>query len=236
MVSARTGEVIESIGDLLAELGGVSPDRVRLRPAAGRATVADVVRLHRKSRRLFELVDGTLVEKPMGAKGSFLAMRLGKLISNYSDAHGDLGMLLGPDGMVRLMEKLVRIPDVSFTLWSRVPGRTVPAEAVPDLAPDLAVEVLSESNTPAEMERKLKEYFLSEVQLVWFVDPKARTVTVYTSPDEATTLSAKDALTGGDLLPGFAVKVADLFAQLPADAPAPKAAKPKPAKKAKKRT
>jgi Uma2 family endonuclease len=107
---------------------------------------------------------------------------------------------------------------------------------VPDLAPDLAVEVLSESNTPAEMERKLKEYFLSEVQLVWFVDPKARTVTVYTSPDEATTLSAKDALTGGDLLPGFAVKVADLFAQLPADAPAPKAAKPKPAKKAKKRT
>jgi hypothetical protein len=83
MVSARTGEVIESIGDLLAELGGVSPDRVRLRPAAGRATVADVVRLHRKSRRLFELVDGTLVEKPMGAKESFLAMRLGKLISNY---------------------------------------------------------------------------------------------------------------------------------------------------------
>jgi len=235
MVSARTGEVIESIGDLLAELGGVSPDRVRLRPAPGTATVKDVVRLLHKHKRKFELVDGTLVEKPMGAKESFLAIELGFVLKEWNRANGNIGMILGADGPMTFMGGLVRIPDVSFTLWRRVPGRTVPAEAVPDLAPDLAVEVLSESNTPAEMERKLKEYFLSDVQLVWFVDPKTRTVTVYTSPDDATALTAKDTLTGGDLLPGFAVKVADLFAQLSAEAPAPKAAKPARAKKPKKR-
>jgi Uma2 family endonuclease len=100
-----------------------------------------------------------------------------------------------------------------------VPGRTVPAEAVPDLAPDLVVDELSESNTPGEMERKLKEYFLSEVQQLWFVDPKKRAVTVYMSPDDATILNANDTLIGGTLLPGFAVNVADLFAQLPTDPP-----------------
>ena len=51
------------------------------------------------------------------------------------------------------------------------------------MAPDLAIEVLSESNTPAEMERKLKEYFAAGMQLVWYFDPRARTVTVYTAPD-----------------------------------------------------
>ena len=75
---------------------------------------------------------------------------------------------------MKLAEKLVRIPDVSFTNWDRVPGRVVPDAPVPDLAPDLAVEVLSEGNTREEMERKLKEYFHSDVQLVWYIDPRKR--------------------------------------------------------------
>jgi Uma2 family endonuclease len=96
---------------------------------------------------------------------------------------------------------------------------------VPDLAPDLAVEVLSEGNTREEMERKLKEYFLSEVSVVWFVDPRNRTVRVYTSPDDVTELGEGDTLDGGDVLPGFSVPVARLFADL-GDAPKP-ASKPK---------
>jgi Uma2 family endonuclease len=65
-------------------------------------------------------------------------------------------MVLGSDGPMKLMKKLVRIPDVSFTNWDRVPNRRVPNEPVPNLAPDLAVEVLSEGTTREEMERKLK--------------------------------------------------------------------------------
>lgn len=130
-------------------------------------------------------------------------------------------MILGADGPFHLMQKLVRIPDVSFTNWNRLPGRHVPTEPVPEVVPDLAVEVLSEGNTHEEMERKLKEYFLSEVTLVWFVDPKARTVRVYTSPDEVIELTEADTLDGGDVLPGFSVPVARLFADL-GGAPAPK--------------
>jgi Uma2 family endonuclease len=210
-----------SLAELLESLGGISPGRVRLKPAPGTATVEDVVRLRNKTRRLYELVDGTLVEKIMGAKESFIAVQVSTLLNNHSHARGNLGMVLGADGMMKLMKKLVRIPDVSFTSWDRVPGRVVTDEPVPDLAPDLAVEVLSEGNTRGEMERKLKEYFFSEVQLVWLIDPRARTVRVHTSPDDAEELGERDTLDGGDVLPGFSVPVASLFEQL---APA---AKPK---------
>jgi Uma2 family endonuclease len=213
---------LDSVDDFLARLG-VPGKRVKWSPRPGTATVDDVVRLRNKTRRLYELVDGTLVEKIMGAKESFIAVQVSTLLNTYSAAHGNLGMVLGADGMMPLMKDLVRIPDVSFTSWDRLPDRQVPDEPVPKLAPDLAVEVLSEGNTREEMERKLKEYFLSEVQLVWYIDPRKRVVRVYTSPDDVTELSETDALDGGDVLPGFSVPVAQLFEHL---GPATKPAKP----------
>lgn len=222
-----------SLARLLDSLGGISPDRVRMKPAPGTATADDVVRLRNKTRRLYELVDGTLVEKIMGAPESFIAVEISFALKSWNRDHGDLGMVLGADGMMTFMKGLVRIPDVSFTSWDRLPNRQVPSEPVPKLAPDLAVEVLSEGNTRAEMERKLKEYFLSEVQLVWYIDPRKRTVLVYTSPDDATELGETDTLDGGAVLPGFAVEVARLFDQLGPSAGA--AAPPKAGKKPKKR-
>ena len=213
----------ESMGQLLVNLGGVSPDRVRLYPAPGTATVGDVVRLLNLYKRKFELIDGTLVEKIMGAKESFVALELVFALKIWNAENGNLGMVLGADGPVKLMDKLVRMPDVSFTNWDHVPERRVPDEPVPELAPDLAAEVISEGNTREEMDRKLKEYFLSEVALVWFIDPRKRTVRVYTSPDDVTELSETDTLDGGDVLPGFEVGVGQLFEQL---RPAPKPTKP----------
>ncbi len=210
----------ETMEDLLTNLGGIDPGRVRLDPAPGTATVADVLRLYEKHKRLFELVDGTLVEKAMGAKESFIAVILIQLLTNYSDAHGRFGMTLGEAGTLKLLKRLVRIPDVSFTRWERLPGGKVPNDPIPDLVPDLAVEVLSKANTRREMERKLKEYFLSGVKLVWFVEPAARIVRVFTSPDEVIELGINDILDGKDVLPGFSVPVVRLFADL-SDTPSP---------------
>src|SRR5205807_773671 len=112
-------------------------------------------------------------------KESFIAQRLGRILGNFVEEH-DLGDIAGADGTARILPKLVRIPDVSFYSWAKLPGKEYPSKPIPDLAPDLAVEVLSEGNTQEEMERKLKEYFLAGVRLVWFVEPDARTVTVYT--------------------------------------------------------
>ena len=82
------------------------------------------------------------------------------------------------------------------------------------LAPDLAVEVLSESNTPAEMARKRQEYFTAGVRLVWFVDPDARTEEVYTAPDQSTVVNEEGTLDGGAVLPGFTLPLRDLFPEL----------------------
>lgn len=214
MGAKRATPEFEAMDDLLTRLGGVSPRRVLVTPAPGTATVRDVIRLLDRHKRKFELVDGTLVEKVMGMAESFVAIRLGHLLHAWNDSAGNAGMIAGADGPFHLFARLVRIPDVSFTNWDRLPGRKVPNESVPDVSPDLAVEVLSAGNTRTEMERKLKEYFLSEVSVVWFVDPKKRTVRVYSSPDDLTELKATDTLDGGDLLPGFSVPVARLFADL----------------------
>jgi Uma2 family endonuclease len=85
------------------------------------------------------------------------------------------------------------------------------------VVPNLVAEVLSEGNTRGEITRKLKEYFLAGVELAWVVDPYKRTVAVYTAPDEVTTLTEKETLDGGNVLPGFAMPVKDLFARLPRD-------------------
>ena len=96
----------------------------------------------------------------------------------------------------------------------RLPGKTVPAEAIPDLAPDLAVEVLREGNTKGEMKRKLKEYFFNGVRLVWYIDIKKRTAAVYTSPDQGAPLSEGQTLDGGDVVPGFRLPLRSLFARM----------------------
>lgn len=212
-MGAKPAAAFEMMSELLQSLG-VTADRVRLTPAPGTATVRDVARLLDRHERKFELVDGTLVEKVMGQREAFVAIEIAFLLKSWNEKAGNVGMILGADGPFHLMKKLVRIPDVSFTNWDRLPGRHVPNEPVPEVSPDLAVEVLSEGNSTAEMERKLKEYFLSEVAVVWFVDPKKRTVRVYTSPDEVTELKATDVLDGGDVLSGFSVPVSRLFADL----------------------
>lgn len=200
-----------TFADLLDELGGISPSRVRLRPTPGRATEKDVIRIEAQENRLFELVDGVLVEKAMGARESFYALHIGYLLKTYLHSH-DLGVALGANGMMRLRPRLVRIPDVSFISWDQIPGGEFPEEPIPDLYPDLAVEVLSPSNTPREIERKLSEYFAAGCRLAWIVDPKTRTADVYTSSDECQHLRPTQSLDGGDVLPGFKLSLKELFA------------------------
>ncbi|HZV06738.1 MAG TPA: Uma2 family endonuclease [Gemmataceae bacterium] len=203
-----------NLADLLEHLGGISPQRIRLRPAPGKARELHVIEIHDREDRLYELVEGVLVEKIMGFSESCLAIELGRLLGNFIAEH-DLGILAGADGALRLMQGLVRIPDLAFVSWEHLPERRFPDEALPDLTPDLAVEILSEGNTPGEMDRKLRDYFFCGTRLVWYIDPQRRTVRVYTSPDRGVELSERQTLDGGAVLPGFSLPLAQLFARLP---------------------
>jgi Uma2 family endonuclease len=191
----------------------VPPQRIRAVPAPGTATEKDVIELDAHEDRLYELVDGILVEKTVGLRESCLAIFLAQWLANFADLH-DLGCVAGEGGMLRLLPRRVRIPDVAFFSWDRLPKREYPNEPIPDLAPDLAVEVLSEGNTKAEMDQKLKEYFFAGVRLVWYVDLEERTVTVYTAPDQFVRLTEDDTLDGGEVLPGFSLPLIQLFARV----------------------
>jgi Uma2 family endonuclease len=204
-----------TVADLLEYLGDISPRRVLLKPAPGTATEADLLRVLRRKERLVELVAGTLVEKAMGYREANLAGWILHLIRTFLDSN-DLGEVTPGDGPLRLLAGLVRVPDVSFIRRDKLPGGQLPEEPIPDLVPDLAVEVLSENNTPGEMQVKRKEYFLAGTTLVWEVDPRRRVVVVYSAPEDGETLTEADTLDGGTVLPGFRLAVAKIFERLPA--------------------
>ena len=214
---AATARRFDNGAQWLDALGGVPLDRVIFNPWPGMATEEDLLYYVEVAGRLCELVDGTLVEKPMGWEESRIGMKVGSRMEVHADQHG-LGPVTGSDGTIRMASVgRIRLPDVSFFSWDRLPGRRLPREKVPALAPDLAVEVLSESNTPQEMAQKLREYFANGTRLAWLVDPRTRTVAVHTGPGEpAAVLGEADALDGGDVLPGFTMPVAKLFDDLPA--------------------
>jgi Uma2 family endonuclease len=179
-----TPGAFDHVSDLLERLGDIPLQRIRLVPQPGTATEEDLLHAEARYQRLCELVDGTLVEKPVGYFESRLAVLLGYFIEEFLQQH-DLGIVTGESGMTRVEPGRVRMPDVAFYSWDHFPRRVLPRGAILGVVPDLAVEVLSPSNTRAEMQRKRREYFLGGCRLVWEVDPEKRTVRVYTSPDES---------------------------------------------------
>ena len=201
-----------TVADLLEHLGGVSPSRVRFQPWPGTATVRDVIAIHDAENRLCELVDGVLVEKVMAFDASTYAVLLGASLIGYLKTH-DLGAMVGADGMMQIFPNLVRIPDVAFISWKRYPNGKERRAAVPLVVPDLVVEVLSKGNTPKEMARKLDEYFRAGVRLVWYADPKRRTVRVYTARKSSELLHEDEFVDGGDVLPGFSLSIREWFTE-----------------------
>ena len=111
MTTAIESADSETMGDLLKRLGDISPDRVRMRPAPGTATVADVLAIESKENRLFELLDGVLVEKCMGYRESLLAARILIALGIWVQPR-KLGELSGADGMMSLFPGLVLLQPI----------------------------------------------------------------------------------------------------------------------------
>jgi Uma2 family endonuclease len=198
-----------TFAELHRQLGEVPLDRIRTNPAPGTATEED---LQRAGKPICELIDGVLVEKPMGTRESLLGAYMVHLLWSYAEASG-LGVVLGEAGFIRVMPGQVRAPDATFIPWSAFPGGEVPEdEAFWSVAPVLVVEVLSPTNTKAEIDRKLRQLFAAGCKLAWVIDPRTRTAKVHTSPSRAKELAADGVLDGGKVLPGFRLPLAELFA------------------------
>ena len=122
MTSLLTSSSARTLADLLRSLGGIVPDRVLMDPPPGRAVEADVEAVLRREHRLCELVDGTLVEKAIGYRESVLALAIASALREFVIPR-NLGLVSGESGMMRLFAGLVRMPDVAYVSWGRVPGR-----------------------------------------------------------------------------------------------------------------
>jgi Uma2 family endonuclease len=165
---------------------------------------------------LYELVDGKLVEKNVGAQQVEIAFILAYALASFAKP-ARLGRALTE--MVFRIDRarnLQRRPDAAFISDAKWPyRRRVPDVPVWDMVPDLAIEVVSPSNTADEVQDKRLEYFQAGVQRVWVVYPRQREVHVYTSPTQVQILTAAQELEGGDILPGFRLPVASLFEDEP---------------------
>ena len=157
----------------------------------------------------YELIRGVLVEKmPAGKPQGIVASNIDAVLNIYSHSN-DYGYTLTAETGYRLDRDpdTVRCPDVAWF----APGRLTATESFPELAPDLAVEVKSPSNSYPEMAAKAYMWLSYGSQQVWVADPPATTVTVYRLNAEPVTLGEDDVLDGGDLLPGFTTPVWRLF-------------------------
>ena len=117
---------------------------------------------------------------------------------------------IGHDGTVPGDPERVRAPDVGFISRDRVPGGRLPESFISG-APDLAVEVLSPSETSVDIQQKVRDYFDAGSRLVWLITPQAQTVTVYRADGSARLLRDQDALDGEDVLPGFSIPLSGVF-------------------------
>jgi len=158
----------------------------------------------------YELVDGRLVEKRMGTLSSWVAGRILRILASLEDQ--GLGWVLPPDTGFQCFAdpQQVRKPDVSFIRRGRLPEDQLPSGYC-TVAPDLAIEVLSPNDRVYDIDARITDYLAAGVPLLWLVNPETRMVQVIQPDGSSVRLSGEEELTGGDVLPGFRCRVADLF-------------------------
>jgi Uma2 family endonuclease len=163
--------------------------------------------------RLYELVDGGLLEKDMGGKSSWVGGQIFYYLSSFvGDAQ--IGWVFPADASYQCFPddpERVRLPDVSLILKGRLPGEQVPDGHIP-VPPDLAVEVVSPNDSFSEVREKAEEYLRAGVRRVWLVDPGTRTIEILGADGFIALLRDGDEIGGEPVLPGFRCGVGDFFA------------------------
>ena len=173
-------------------------------------SVEEFDRLQEPDELSYELDEGELVvmTKPRPLHNR-IVLRLTSALVRYLETH-PVGEVFNPDNLFVLGPKTKRAPDVSFLRAAR--ARQIDPNADIPGAPDLAVEVLSPTDTVAAVRRKIRQYFGAGAQCVWVVYPETRAVEVWRDVAKPqVVLQETDLLEAPDLLPGFSVRIGALF-------------------------
>lgn len=177
-------------------------------------TAADLLAMPDDPERRYELVEGRLMRmSPTGGTHGRSSMGLGARLAMHVEQH-DLGVVFGAETGFNLTRpgerrETVLAPDVAFVRTANVP--LTETDAFPRVAPDLAVEIASPSDSRRRMAEKARRYLDRGVRLVWVVWPRRREIDVWASGDDAPrTLNAADTLDGGLVVPDFSIPVAHI--------------------------
>ncbi|QYO62101.1 Uma2 family endonuclease [Leptolyngbya sp. 7M] len=164
-----------------------------------------------KDGHRYEVVNGELVD--MGNSGmehGYVACILVAALTAVVQQN-KLGAVCDSSTAFTLKNGNKRSPDVSFVAKERLKGLKRPPRGLFQGSPDLAVEILSPSNTIEEIHAKIVEYFENDTRLVWVIHPDEKYVLVYHSPEPDQFLRPPDRLDGEAIVPGFSMAVAELF-------------------------
>ena len=176
-------------------------------------TVAEFWEMPEDPGHRYELVDGELVDMDGAPRHGRMTGHIYSLV-NYHIVEAGLPLDAGVNTGFQMDAYTLRVPDVHVTSWERMSTYDEDAGGWPQFAPDVAIEVVSPSNTPSELARKTAEYFANGTRAVWIVDPAPRTVAVR-RPDGSERVFTTDAVLSGDPeIPGFECAVGDIFAVL----------------------
>ena len=160
----------------------------------------------------YELVRGEIRRMPpAGSEHGAVIMNIATPLDQFVKAHG-LGVVFGAETGFKIASEpdTVRAPDLAFVRRDRIPEEGIPRGFWPG-APDLAVEVVSPGDTYTEVEEKVYDWLNAGTRMVLVLNPRTRTVAVYTSHTVVVRLTELDTLDGGEVLPGFTCRVAELF-------------------------
>ena len=155
----------------------------------------------------YEYIKGELIPMPpTSVEHGYISVNLSSLLHFYV-RENQLGRVLISETGFRVGERVL-MPDIAFISTDRLPDDLSKSSPIP---PDLAVEVVSPSDILSRIQEKVFAYLEAGTQLVWVLEPRARTVTVYRSETDITLLTRNDTLSGEEVVEGFSCQVAELF-------------------------
>jgi Uma2 family endonuclease len=161
----------------------------------------------------YGVMKGVLIMSPTGIEHEYIGVRLISSLDSFVREH-KLGIVVGSSAGFWMKNRDFLSPDVSFIGRERLKGDKRPPKKFFNGAPDLAVEVLSPSDTVEMLHDKIIDYFENGSRLVWVVNPEEKVVLIYHSPQPDQLLREGDAISGEDVIPGFSTPVSDLFSDL----------------------
>jgi Uma2 family endonuclease len=165
-------------------------------------------RLPQNADKILELIDGEIIEKmASNPYSSAISARIIRHMGGFVEDN-DLGYVTGEAGGYHISDKNMFAPDVAFISKQRQPE--LPREGFNPIPPDLAVEVVSPTDSYKDVAKKVRTYLKNGTRMVWVFEPETETVTVHT-PDGQYTLDIDGTLDGGDVLPGFKLPLRSIF-------------------------